>query len=449
MALNARPTLSSISAFDAEFGTSGKEHIAAPILKFSWRDGVSRKNRVVIRDYDTNEKVYDCTIITMALKHQLHNPSDASDKVQVVAYNLQNGHKYIANVYVYTSDDEESLASNDVIFYCYNTPTFEFTNFDSFMGEGSTTAIVSSSSINLTVRYAQFDGEPLNSYVFELQDYNGVTLLLSDAKYSSLSEDILRYTLGGIEETDTDKYGNIQTNRAYKIICSGQTQHGIIVYTEQKFVVKLTNTGVGALVYTENIGDGTVAIYSNYKIMGVQTSTEDITYLFDKNGSPYAIDLSTGEYLEFVEGFIMQHPWEVVFKGEFKVDRLITFRTVDGYEGTITLKEINYTVFPFYYFEFKTERNGLQYSIKTQYFRKISDLVKAEVDLSYRNGLYNIQANIDFGERRYLVMTNNKGFVDVTFFTPYSITDNGIGDVELENNSLVVSDDENGNVYVL
>ena len=32
MALSVRPTLSSISAFDADFGTSGKEHIEAPVI---------------------------------------------------------------------------------------------------------------------------------------------------------------------------------------------------------------------------------------------------------------------------------------------------------------------------------------------------------------------------------------------------------------------------------
>ena len=55
MSLNAKPTLSSILAFDAEFGTTGKENIEAPVLKFSWRDGLARKNRVVIRDYNSNE----------------------------------------------------------------------------------------------------------------------------------------------------------------------------------------------------------------------------------------------------------------------------------------------------------------------------------------------------------------------------------------------------------
>ena len=297
MALNVRPTLSSISAFDAEFGTSGKENIPVPILKFSWRDGVVRKNRVVIRDYDTNEKVYDCTVVTMALKHQLHNPLDTSEKVQVTTYNLQNGHKYIANVYVYSSDDEESLASNDVIFYCYATPEFKFTNFETYIGEGTTTAVVNSSSVNLTVRYSQINGEPLNTYRFELQDYNGATLLVSDTKYSSLADDILRYTIGGIEETVEDKYGNVEVNRAYKIICRGQTQHGTEVYVEQKFIVKLISSGVGALVKAENVGDGTVTIYSNYKIMNAQCSTEEPIYVLDADGNPYAIDLTKGDLL--------------------------------------------------------------------------------------------------------------------------------------------------------
>ena len=131
MALNTRPVLSSIPAFDAKFGTPGKENVTAPILRFGWKDGVVYKNRVVIREYEGSQKiVYDCTIETMALKHPLHNELDNSNKVQVVTYALNNGHKYIANVYVCTSDEEWSLASNDVIFYCYSTPTFKFTNFN-------------------------------------------------------------------------------------------------------------------------------------------------------------------------------------------------------------------------------------------------------------------------------------------------------------------------------
>lgn len=395
MSLNTRPVLSSIPAFDADFGTSGKEYLSAPILKFSWKDGVVRKNRVVIRDYDTNENVYDCTIVTMALKHQLHNIFDTSDKTQLVTYKLKNGHKYIANVYVYTSDNEESLPSNDVIFYCYGAPTFEFTNFNNYLGDGKSTAIVNSSSINLTIRYTQTDGEPLNSYRFVLQDYNGSTLLISDTKYSSLSNDILRYTIGGIAETEEDKYGNIQENRAYKIICYGQTQHGIEISVEQKFVVKLISSGVGALIRAENVGDGTVSIYSNYKIMNAHCSAENPEYISDNDNQPYAINLSNGDFVEFIDGFMMNQPYEIIFKGQFKEGKLITLKNADEYFGYIALKKITYTTVPFYYFSLSIERENISYEIRTNYFVHNADLILAEIDLSYHDGLYNIRAKVN------------------------------------------------------
>lgn len=396
MALNARPTLSIISAFDADFGTPNKENIPAPVLKFSWRDGVVRKNRVVIRDYDTNEQVYDCTITTMALKHQLHNRYDTSDKVQVVTYNLQNGHKYIANVYVCTTDGEWSLPSNDVIFYCYSTPTFEFKNFTTYLGEDTEIAVVNNSSVNLNVYYKQDNDEPLSTYKFELYNYNGTLLDSSETKYSSLVEDTLRYTFGGISETEKDKYGEIIPNREYKIVCSGETQHGIQVKVEQKFIVKLITSGVGALVNAENVGDGTVVIYSNYKIINANCSLENPTYLTDESGNPYAIDLSKSGYVEFIEGFTMLEPYEIVLKGSFKLGVLMTLTNDDGLKGYISLKEITYTTTPFYYFSYMIERNGFVYEIRTNYFNKETDIVDAEIDVShYQNGYHNIKAKVN------------------------------------------------------
>lgn len=395
MALNAKPTLSTIPAFDADFGTPGKENISAPILKFSWKDGVVKQNRVIIRDYDTNEQVYNCTITTMALKHQLHNRLDISNKVQVVTYNLQNGHKYIANVYVCTADGEWSLASNDVIFYCYSTPIFKFTNFTTFIDGSDEIAVVNNSSVNLVVKYYQDNEEPLSNYKFELYDYNGKLLDTSVTKYSSLYDDTLRHTLGGIPETAEDKYGNIQINRAYKVVCKGETQHGIVVLVEQKFIVKLITSGVGALVNAENVADGTVVIYSNYKIINAECSTDNPVYINDENGKPYAIDLSNGDYLKFIEGFTMKEPYEIVFKGEFKQGKLITFTNIDGHIGVLSLNKITYTTTPFYYFSFVVEQNDIHYEARTNYFKNETKLINATIDLSYHNGLYNIKAVIN------------------------------------------------------
>lgn len=438
MSLNSKPTLFSILAFDAEFGTTGKETIEAPVLKFSWRDGLARKNRVVIRDYDSNEITYDCTITTMTLKHQLHNKLDTSDKVQTVTYNLQNGHKYIANVYVFTElDGEPSLASNDVVFYCFNTPTFEFINFDQYVGDNKETAIVENNSINLRVRYEQTDGEVLSRYNFILKDYNGSQLLSSDTKYGSLSSDILRYTIGGIEATPMDKYGNIQYNQSYTITCIGETVHGLIVSVEQKFIVKLDNSGVGSALIVNNIGDGNVSITSNYRIINSRCSVENPTYELDTSNKPYAINLTNGETVEFLDGFIMKDPYEIVMTGIFQLGEIVHLTNADGLEASINYCKCTYTNPELYYFSFCLSDGNSSYEIRTRYFNievinpilnenGVLDLSGSNVDdngtlyvnsyvddngtlyildddnnsavsidLSYKNGFYNIQTKIN------------------------------------------------------
>lgn len=456
MASNIRPILSRILPFDAEFGTKGKEHIKAPVLRFSWKDGAVIKNRVVIREAETNTPVYDCTITTMALKHALHNQLDASKKARVLTYSLENGKSYIANLYVYTVDGQESLPSEDVRFSCYNTPEFKFTNFDSYVGVGTTTAAVNSSSINLKVKYYQSDEEQLNTYSFKLQNYNGETIFKTDTKYNQQlvskndTEGItLRYTINGIEETEEGKYGEVLTGRAYKIICSGQTKNGIEVYTEQRFIVKLDATGVGALIKTENIGDGTVAIYSNYKVLNAKCSNENPEYILDNSGEKYAIDLSKNDSVEFTDGFNIKKPWEIIIKGKFKVDKLVTLKNPDDESGYLYLKKISYTTAPFYYFAYVVEKKGIEYEIRSEYFRYDKDtLVNAEIDLSYENGLYSLLVNIDYEGRTHIINDDGDGNVSLFLLTDDYSVDFIDGKLEIISNSINVSDNNNGNVTI-
>ena len=121
-----RPSLNKIPAFDAFVGTT---------LNFSWTGGQAKKNRIIIREYDTQKKVYDCKETTMALRHTLHLPITKDidgSYVQEVPYALKNGKRYVATVIVYDMYDMESLTSNEVNFYCFATPVIEFTNFDRF-----------------------------------------------------------------------------------------------------------------------------------------------------------------------------------------------------------------------------------------------------------------------------------------------------------------------------
>lgn len=369
MATKTTPVLSTIPAFDAEFGQPGKESLAAPVLKFSWSDGLVKKNRVVIYDYDDRSNiVYDCTITTMALKHQLHNTLDNSDKVQTTTYNLQNGHKYVAVVYVFPEENDMSPASNEVIFYCYSYPTFKFENFTSFFN--GNIANVETTSLQLRVSYEQIEGERLNEYCFKVLDYNNKEILVSNTKYSNESSVTLRHTFGGVSETETNAYGELQYDRAYTAVCEGVTEHGIEIRVLQKFVVKPINTGAGALITAENIGDGTVSIVSNYKILNAVCSTDKPFYQVDESGNAYAIDLTDGDYVEFIDGFVFTDPYAIIVKGKFQTGKLLTLKTVDGVTAYLSLEEYTYTNPPLLYFSFTVldDSGNMTYKIRTDFW---------------------------------------------------------------------------------
>lgn len=298
-----RPSLNKIPAFDAFVGTT---------LNFSWTGGQAKKNRIIIREYDTQKKVYDCKETTMALRHTLHLPITKDidgSYVQEVPYALKNGERYVATVIVYDMYDMESLASNEVNFYCFATPVIEFTNFDRF-DEKTGIAKVSYNSIYLNVHYQQKDGEVLNEYGFILYDYNGNKLLQSGNYYGSTNDDYLQYTLGGITDTEKDANGNLRYDRYYCIEFIGTTTHGMEVNRKQKFVVQKDVGGVGALIRVEKSFDNNVIISSNFKIVNSSLDGKE-KYLKDSEDKPYAIDLAEGQKLRYFDSFSMKKPWYI------------------------------------------------------------------------------------------------------------------------------------------
>lgn len=429
----SKPILHTIPAFDAEFGTSGKESLSVPIFKFSWKDSVARYNKLEIVDYSTNKQVYVCTMKTMRLQHELHrsgtNENEDEKITQTVVYNLKNGKKYKARIYVGITNDGDILPtpSDWVIFYCFPTAQFEFTNFSTFSDKDSKIAIVNANSLDLSVIYNdnQSNGslrESLKSYYFQLKDYLGNVLITSDTFYSSLSEDILRYRLGGMTETSENEDGSLRYDEAYTIGCYGETQHGIVVFAEQKFVIKVDAFGVGALVSAKNMGDGRILISSNYKIINANCSTETPTYIYDEDGNPYAVDFTQGDYVEFIDGFTMNSPYEIIFNGSFKVGTLITLRNSEKEYGYIGLGKITYTTKPWYYFYFRIEKNGVEHEVRTDYFRCYDELVTAKVDFSYQNGLYNIKCIVETNNTyTYTSSDDNNGTVTFSLLTDNTI----------------------------
>lgn len=372
-----KPVLNKISAFDAKNGTT---------ISFSWSGAQSHKNRLVIKEYDSPHRtVYDCTIKTMALKHTLHIKEEDASISQKIPYGLFNGKRYLASVYVYDIYNNESLKSNDVEFYCFSTPIFEFTNFTNI--DHSNTAKVSTNSIYLNVKYIQTDGEVINEYKFTLFDSFGNELISSKIFYGSSDNDNLQWTLGGITDTEKKTNGELDYNKSYSIVCEAETIHGMSLSIEQKFVVQKDMGGVGALIDLHTLPDHTVSISSNFKIVNAVIDGEE-KYLNDETGDPFALDLSNGDNLSYFDGFNMTSPWAITsIVGDCQPNSiLMTCTNNNGDSFVVSYIVKKYSLVEKAYFLFESSVGNTHYILRSDYL-PITDKWYV-IYLKYMDGYY-------------------------------------------------------------
>ncbi len=362
-----KPVLNKINAFDAEQGTT---------LTFSWTGPQARKNRIVIREYDSPHRiVYDCTQETMALKHVLHLGEILESGVsQAVPYALENGKRYLASLQIFDTYNNESETSNEAAFYCFAAPVFRFTNFTN-VDTATSIAKVTFHSIYLNVKYAQEDGEVLSEYKFRLYDYTGKLLLESGTFYGSTADDELQYTLGGVTDTAKDEFGGIQYQTCYRIVCQGVTVHGMNIQTEQKFVVHKDTGGVGALVTAQSLPDCTIAVSSHFKIVNADFSGQEEHYLLDENQKPYAIDLTGGDTIRYFEGFQMKPPYSLTAIGRAFVpgEILLSCAGPAGEAFAVSYHEKRYSLISKAYFLLEIRKGAIRYLLRSGYF-PIQDL---------------------------------------------------------------------------
>lgn len=373
-----RPILNKINAFDADFGTT---------LTFSWTGAQSQKNRIVIRDYDTGQSVYNCTEKTMALKHSLHLGADFEENVsQSIPYSLSNGRRYLASVYVYDVYGNESLQSSEVPFYCFTTPVFEFINFTRFDASAGI-AKVNANSIYLNVKYQQENGEVISEYKFTLYDYNNRKLMESGIFYGSTADDNLQYSLGGIAETEKGPNGELNYNTCYRITCEAMTIHGMRIMTEQRFVVQKDTGGVGSLVTAEALPDHTIAVSSHFKIVNASLNGEEI-YLNDSDGQPYALDLSKGAVLSYFDGFNMSEPWAIRgIIGNCQPNTvLMTCSNSAGESFTVSYIVKKYPLSEKAYFLLEADKGAAHYLLRSNYLPIISRWYMLYI--KYEDGYY-------------------------------------------------------------
>nr|DAO56721.1 MAG TPA: hypothetical protein [Caudoviricetes sp.] len=218
--------------------------------------------------------------------------------ITVPAGSLVNGHYYQASIVTHNAAGESSQPSNTIQFYCYSTPSFEFSNLPS-------THIINNASYVFDVTYNQTEGETLNAYRFDLFDNTGVLLSTSGSKYVSS---------GGLPLTVSYTFSGFEDKTVYGIQCTGTTVNGTLVDTSVVTISVQYETarGYSYLYLTNNCEDGNITVESN--VVGINGSSypNPPTYLADK-----LVDLTAnGSYVKWTEGYQLPNDYTMKIWGQ-------------------------------------------------------------------------------------------------------------------------------------
>lgn len=269
------PQLLSVNAFDASFEYT---------FKFTYDGNQIRKTRLQICNNQTNAVVFNQTIDNYQAKHTLP------------ANTLTNGTLYNVAIECFDKDNHSSGLSNKVIFYCFTTPSFKFSNITNGL-------IIGNSNITPSLTYSQIEGELLNSYQFILYNHNKVQINQSGIKYNTSS---MTTNFSNLEETN------------YFIRAIGETVNGMLLDTGFiGFSVVYDSPNNFSLLEVTNLEhEGRIKIKSNIIGMSGRTLPEDAELKFIDNEM---LDLTnTNTKVIFDKGFSLNDDFEfdIVWYGE-------------------------------------------------------------------------------------------------------------------------------------
>lgn len=229
------PILYLIDTFDA---TKEKQ------IKFKWDGNQSFGNICEIRENQNNTIVYQETQSTMQLIHTI--PTNT----------LTNGILYNVRIASIDVDGNVSDYSNPVLFYCYSTPNFTFTNV-------TENQIIKNSSYQVYLNYSHPEGETLNAFEIILYDLSKTVINSSGTLYYGMNE--LSYLLNDLED-----------NQSYYIRAIGNTTNGMEIETDYiYFSVNYVQPSAYSILTLENISqEGYIKLQSNIKVVECYTEKE-------------------------------------------------------------------------------------------------------------------------------------------------------------------------------
>lgn len=324
-------------------------------------------NMLTIRNNDTNDIVYQEKQETFRYSHVVN------------AGELTNGVYYNATVVVYDADDNASPESIPIQFWCYSTPTLEFTNIP-------VDNIIPNASFDFQFTYNQAQNEPLNSYTLNLFNSSQVQISTSGLQYTN-SETVPyngNYTFAGFEN------GTI-----YYIQLSGITVEGTIVTTGlQQFTVRYTRPDLFTLVeLTNNCDEGYITIASNIVLIEGTPTPDPPTYIDNKE-----IDLTgNGANVEWNQGFNISGDMlaRIWFRKPNQYSTIAQFSNTQGQQFVLKYmlgyENLQATDLEAYMELYVTSVEGMDYYIYSNYVTPVADTDQYQVNLTRINNIYQLQ----------------------------------------------------------
>lgn len=344
-------------------------------ITYSWAGNNAQQTGNVIYIYKNsdNSLVYN-EQFTNYYKQEITVPADT----------LTNGVQYKVSVAVITSEGT-STPSEPMLFYCYTTPTFKFSNIENEQ-------IIQNDTYEFELSYTQSEGEELEEYYVTLYASDQTVIYTSDISYNTES---LSVTISGLEN-----------NTQYYIKAFGQTLTGMSIETAYIHItVRYLQPAIYNLVeLTNNFHGGYITIKSNITSLRgrVYKDGEEIDATFVDN--EYVDVTDPDSILKFNEDFNLSNNFTLMLKGygftrntcmltmSNGVYKLYVYYRIGSYDSTNGVEKA--------YFEVRAE-GAITYTITSNYIDVPGENELVGFMLSKQNSYYGIVAynyGIDYDE---------------------------------------------------
>lgn len=331
-------------------------------------------NRLVIKNNDTGQTVYNQRIESYKFEHTLP------------ANTLINGKYYNFYFQTYGVKNEESPISNIILFICYDEPIIKITNIP-------TNGIINGNNFILNILYTQEQNELLDISKIILFDDKNHQIFESEPIYNTEKTPTrFTYELKGLDYNNT-YYVQVVANTVNKTL---------IKSPKYSFTVRYSTPQINTLFEaTNNCEEGCVELKNNFIIIDTKSNPTDlgtnIKYLHDGK-----LDLTeSGTFLSYISGFNIAKDFTAKFFIEnAKIGNLIE---LSNYNNSVNIDLIKYN--NCFYLELKAFAKDDIDNAYVIYSDAIPSLSKIFIWIRKENGLFEIKTK--YSDKTKSIIWNN------------------------------------------